>query len=115
MPLIRIQINLDIEPIRVSQLASDLTRQASIWLGKPEDYVQIIIESSVHIFFAGTAEPSAFVEVSSLGFSAQTPDEISLALCTWLSTELSIPQDRVFIHFFDLPREHWGWNGKTFG
>ena len=25
-----------------------------------------------------------------------------------------VPPDRVFLNFVDMPRAHWGWNGKAF-
>lgn len=115
MPLLRLQTNLDLEREKKSALSAALSHKVSEWLDKPEDYVQVTLESSVTMRFAGTEDPTAFVEIRSLGFFGLNQAEISHALCAFLESECAISQDRVFVNFLDLARENWGWNGKTFG
>ena len=115
MPFIRVQTNKNLSDDTIKKLLPSLSQKASEWLDKPEAYVQVVLEPDVPIMFAGTTEPSAMIEVRSLGFFGHTMGEISQALCSCIQEELSIPQDRIFINFFDLARENWGWDGKTFG
>jgi phenylpyruvate tautomerase len=115
MPLLRLQTNLDLDPEHQSALSAALSQKASEWIDKPEDYVQVILETGVTMRFGGTEDPTAFVEIRSLGFYGLNQAEISHALCDVLDAECSISPNRVFINFFDLARENWGWDGKTFG
>jgi len=115
MPLLRLQTNLEPDQGKQSALTSALSKKMSEWLDKPEDYVQVILECGVSMRFAGTEDATVFAEVRSLGYYGLNQAEISHALCEFLSTECSVSQDRIFINFSDLPRENWGWNGKTFG
>ena len=115
MPLLRLQTNLELDQEKKTALSAALSRKVGEWLDKPEDYVQVTLESNVCMRFGGTEDPSAFVEIRSLGFYGFNQAEISHALCEYLQAECSISQERVFINFFDMERENWGWNGKTFG
>lgn len=114
MPLLRLQTNIELTREKEASLAAVLSQKTSEWTDKPEAYVQVVLQSGLSMRFAGQDEPTAFVEIRSLGFFGMNQAEISQALCLLLQTEWGISQDRVFIHFFDLPRENWGWNGKTF-
>lgn len=115
MPLIKIQTNANLPKEKTDQLLPALSQKASEWLDKPEAYVQIILEPTNAMMFAGTTEPTAFIEVRSLGFYGHSIGEITQALCTFIQEQLAIPQDRIFINFFDIERKNWGWNSKTFG
>ena len=115
MPFLRLQTNLELGQEKKSALTAMLSQKVSEWLDKPEDYVQVSLECSVSMRFAGTEDPTAFAEVRSLGFYGLNQNEITHALCECLQNECSIPQERVFINFVDMARENWGWNGKTFG
>jgi len=114
MPLLKLQTNITIHAENKTALLQQLSQRASEWLDKPEAYVQIVLEDQVAMLFAGTTEPTAMIEIRSLGFYGHTPGEISKALCQFLEAGLDIPCDRIFINFFDLARKDWGWNGKTF-
>ena len=115
MPLIKIQTNTHLSQDQVNQILPTLSVKASEWLDKPEDYVQVILEPETIILFAGKTDPSAFIEVRSLGYYGHTIAEITQALCAFIHEQLDIPQDRIFINFFDIERSNWGWNSKTFG
>jgi phenylpyruvate tautomerase len=115
MPLIKIQTNTHLPKEQIDQILPGLSQKASEWLDKPEGYIQIIMEPETTIMFAGKTDPSALIEVRSLGFYGHSIAEITQALCTFIQEQLDIPQDRIFINFFDLERSHWGWNSKTLG
>jgi len=115
VPLIRIQTNTSLLKDQINPLLISLSQKASEWLDKPEAYVQVILESDMAILFAGSTEPSALIEVRSLGFFGHSIGEITQALSTFIQENIGIPQDRIFINFFDMERKNWGWNGKTFG
>ena len=115
MPLIILQTNQPIADEAATSLLSALTNLASEQLNKPKEYVQVLIHPSAAMSFAGTAEPTAWVEVRSLGLPEGSPQRLTEGLCRILKDELDIPPARVFANFVDVPRTHWGWDGRTFG
>lgn len=114
MPLLKLQTNVKLDQDEESSLSAVLSQKVSEWTDKPEAYVQIVVECDVSMRFGGTVDATAFIELRSLGFYGHQPAEVSHELCAILERELSISKDRIFINFFDMARENWGWNGKTF-
>jgi len=114
MPLLKIQINTAVPAAKAEALLSQGTDLIVNEMNKPREYVQVVVEPEVAIAFAGTLEPSAFVELRSLSLSEETAKILSEKICALLETELTVPSARVFINFFDFPRPLWGWDGKTF-
>jgi phenylpyruvate tautomerase len=66
------------------------------------------------MLFAGSAEPSAFLELRAIGLPVKKTSALSQLLCELVESELSIPKERVFINFSEVPSNMWGWNGETF-
>jgi phenylpyruvate tautomerase PptA (4-oxalocrotonate tautomerase family) len=114
MPIIKIQTNKVLSRDQANELLAVTSRKGSEWLNKPEAYVQVLLEAPTAMMFAGSIDPSILIEVRSLGFSGHSISEISRSLCILIHAQLNIPEDRIFINFFDIERSNWGWNGKTF-
>ncbi|MEJ2141681.1 MAG: phenylpyruvate tautomerase MIF-related protein, partial [Gammaproteobacteria bacterium] len=83
-------------------------------LGKPENYVMVAIEPPVPMSFAGNTEPTAYLELKSIGLPESKTQGLSQALCTLIENTTGIRKDRIYIEFADAPRAMWGWNGGTF-
>lgn len=114
MPCLKIQTNVEREPgdsqpvlLRASKLVSEL-------LGKPEQYVMIALEAGVPMAFAGSEAPVAYLELKSIGLPPARTEEISCALCAFVSDEFGIRQERIYIEFANAQPAMWGWNGGTF-
>lgn len=73
----------------------------------------VALAPPVPMLFAGSNEPTAYLELKSIGLPEPRTAELSKTLCH-LMTELNISQNRVYIEFTDAPRAMWGWDGKTF-
>lgn len=114
MPLLRIQTNAPV----LDEVRDRLLVGASQWivreLNKPIEYVQVTFET-MPMMFAGSGQPSAFLELRALGFPHERSRELSSSLTTLVSSAIAVPASRVFINFVDVPRHLWGWNGSTFG
>lgn len=114
MPYLRIETNVDVEGAEhhaVLQQASELLARE---LGKPERYVMIALDAGKPMLLAGSAEPLAYLQLSSIGLPAASTAGLSKALCGLLAEVLGIRPERVYIVFADIPRQLWGWNGGTF-
>jgi len=49
--------------------------------------------------FAGTDDPTAFIQCKSIGLDDSLTESISAAICSFCEIELSIPKDRIYIEF----------------
>lgn len=112
MPLLEITCNTKINNCQaIAEQASRLTADI---LGKPESYVMVKIQPEQTLIFAGTNEPAAHVKLKSLGLPENRTAEFSLSICSFISSELNINSDRIYIEFTNPERHMWGWDNRTF-
>jgi phenylpyruvate tautomerase PptA (4-oxalocrotonate tautomerase family) len=117
MPLIKVQTSLatptksDVE-VMLKSLSAKLAKHT----GKPESYVMTAFESEVPMTFAGTTEPTCYVEIKSVGsMKPEQTQSMSQDFCQEISQVLGVPKNRIYIEFADVKGYMWGWNGATFG
>ena len=112
MPLFTIKTNTIIND--PEKLGLSVSREVSAMLGKPESYVMVSIMPEQTLFFGGSHEPAAFIELKSLGLPETDTADFSNTLCQWINQQLNIDKDRIYIEFSNPQRHMWGWNGTTF-
>jgi len=112
MPILHIHTNIGIDN------QSDFLAQASTAvaraLAKPESYVMILFSECKPMSFAGTQEPTAFLELKSLGLNGTQTTDLSKKLCLFLAHTLKIDASRIYIEFSAPERAMFGWNKSTF-
>ena len=113
MPYLKIQTNQAVTPDQAQALISKASNLVASELGKPESYVMVAFPPPVPMLFAGTDEPTAYLELKSIGLPESKTANLSKALCN-LMADLNISPNRVYIEFADAPRAMWGWDGRTF-
>ena len=111
MPLLSVSTSIEINEKKLflkncSQLVSKLTN-------KPEQYVMVRLFDQTPMYFNMDYSPSCFIDFKSIG--ALNPSEMSKELCTFISNEIGIPVNRIYICFEDIKASNWSWKGKTFG
>jgi len=114
MPFLKIQTNQLLDEIQQNQLLSEASQLVAHELGKPEDYVMVTIEPPVPMSFAGNTDPTAYLELKSIGLPESKTKDLSNALCRLIKNKTNIGKERVYIEFTDATRTMWGWNGGTF-
>eukprot|EP00448_Togula_jolla_P040270 CAMPEP_0170629914 /NCGR_PEP_ID=MMETSP0224-20130122/33643_1 /TAXON_ID=285029 /ORGANISM="Togula jolla, Strain CCCM 725" /LENGTH=120 /DNA_ID=CAMNT_0010957781 /DNA_START=92 /DNA_END=451 /DNA_ORIENTATION=+ len=83
-------------------------------LSKPESYVAVSVQDGQDLLFGGSEAPCALCKVLSIG-SINLENNRSLTQeVSALMSLFNVPPDRIYVNFFDLPRENVGFNGKTF-
>lgn len=112
MPLLHIRSNITIDNKEAVALAA--SKQTAQLLGKPENYVMVIIDDQQHLIFAGNDQAAAYLELKSINLSESKTTELSSALCDFIHQELGIDSNRVYIEFSNAQRHMWGWSGATF-
>ena len=111
MPLLNISTNKNIK--NEQMLLGKSSDFISALTGKPEKFVMVKLSDSLPMYFAGTDESCAFIEIKSIG--SLVPSEMSKPICEFFSIELEIPKDRIYIFFQDVNSNQWAWNSSTFG
>jgi phenylpyruvate tautomerase len=111
MPLLSITTNQNIsDNHNLLKAASALVAEQC---HKPERYVMVKAQQKA-LFFSGNDQPAAYLELKSLGLSAEQTTSLSAALCQFMTQQLDIPAERVYIEFASPERAFWGWNKQTF-
>ena len=111
MPLLNISTNTKIK--NEQTLLAKSSNFISSLIGKPETFVMVKLTDSLPMYFAGTDELCAFIEIKSIG--SLIPSKMSKPICEFFSAELNIPTERIYIFFQDVDSSMWAWNSKTFG
>ena len=112
MPLLTVSTSKEIKEknlflISCSQLVSKLTK-------KPEQYVMVrLFDQTPMSFNKDPKSPSCFVDLKSIG--SINPSEMSKEISTFISNQIGIPTDRIYICFEDINASNWAFNGQTFG
>ena len=114
MPILRIKTNVKTSKEIHYRLMSKASGLVAELLSKPEKYVMISFEDDVSMVFSTSDEPTAYLELKSIGLSVERTAELSKHLCSLLESELDIAKERIYIEFFDEPRQMFGWNSSTF-
>jgi phenylpyruvate tautomerase PptA (4-oxalocrotonate tautomerase family) len=117
MPLIKVQSSISApERDKVEALLKTLSASLASHLGKPESYVMTAFEPDVAMTFAGTTDPTCFVEIKSVGsMNGSQTKAMSQDFCETIQQTLGVAPNRTYIEFVDAKGAMWGWNGSTFG
>jgi len=84
-------------------------------IGKPEQYV-MVVAGQAHVLMSGEKGDAAYVEVKSIGgLNRDVNHALTMKICDLLNDHPGIPGDRIYVTFQSVERDHWGWNGSTFG
>ena len=114
MPYIRIETNKEIDHTAVQETLKKTSRFVSDLLGKPDQWVMISISHGKPMMFGGSTQPTAYVEIKSIGLPEDKCPDFSRDLCGFLESEFDVPTDRTYIDFCDINGKMFGWNRGTF-
>ena len=111
MPLLSVSTSIEINEKTLflkncSQFVSKLTN-------KPEQYVMVRLFDQTPMYFNMDESPSCFIDFKSIG--SLNPPEMAEEISNFISNQIGIPINRIYICFEDINASNWSWNGKTFG
>jgi phenylpyruvate tautomerase PptA (4-oxalocrotonate tautomerase family) len=115
MPLVKISSSVELPADKRTLFLAAVSLAVSEVTGKPERYMMVTCDTGSFLL-DGTGGPAAYVDIRAIG--GLTPPinaKLSARLCDLLLTWMTIPGDRVYLTFTDLPATHWGHRGATFG
>lgn len=94
------------------KLATDVVAKS---LGKPASYVSVQLNTNQKLSFAGTKEPAAMCELTSIGsLSVELNKQHSKAIMEFLQKTLGVPPTRIYINFHNANKGDVGFNNTTF-
>jgi phenylpyruvate tautomerase PptA (4-oxalocrotonate tautomerase family) len=101
---------------KVKTLLRDLSPTVARILGKPERYMMTCFVPRSAMTFAGSSEPSCYVDVKSIGnLTRESAAALTEAVCKLVTEALGVPGDRTFVVCTDVPGHLWGFDGSTLG
>lgn len=113
MPFINVKTNADVSEEKAESIKSNLGLSITAIPGKSESWLMVEIEDNRKLYFRGTDEPAAMVEVSLYGNASSNSLSVLTSNITGILTDvLGIPSDRVYVSY--MSTDNWGWNGTNF-
>ncbi|MGN0637043.1 MAG: phenylpyruvate tautomerase MIF-related protein [Huintestinicola sp.] len=113
MPFINIKTNAEVTPEKADSIRSALGLAITAIPGKSEGWLMVGIEDNYKLYFKGTEEPAAMVQVSIYGNASSNALGVLTSNITGILLDtLGISTDRVYVSYMSTP--DWGWNGSNF-
>lgn len=113
MPYINVKTNVRISPDKEEAIKKGLGLAITAIPGKSEGWLMVGIEDSFRLYFKGTDEPAAMVEVSLYGSaSSNALSTLTSHITGLLYDNLGISTDRIYVSY--MCTQDWGWNGSNF-
>ncbi|KAJ6913335.1 hypothetical protein NC651_015757 [Populus alba x Populus x berolinensis] len=89
MPALIISTNVSLDGVDTSSILSEATSEVAKLIGKPANYVMIVLKGSIPISLGGTQEPAAFGELVSIGgLGPDVNKNLSFAIASILEKKL---------------------------
>ncbi|XP_071700869.1 uncharacterized protein [Rutidosis leptorrhynchoides] len=102
MPCVQISTNVCLDGVDTDSIFSDATKAVSQIIGRPEQFVMVILKGSVPISFEKNKEPAAFAEIISMGgITPEVKKKLIFQLGTILLEKIYVPRTRFFVKVFD--------------
>lgn len=114
MPFINTKVSVPMSDSQRESVKSKLGKAITCIPGKSEQWLMVGFEDNYDLYFQGNQKaPTAFVEVKIYGSaSASAYERLTASICQILNTELSIPENRIYVKYEEV--DNWGWNGGNF-
>ena len=110
MPYVNISTSKKIE--NKNKLLDEISTLISSLTKKSKRFVMAKFEDNANLYF-NDESPCCYFEIKSIG--SLNPSEMANPICSFIHEKMGIPIDKIYINFYDVPPEMWGWNGRTFG
>lgn len=113
MPFIEVKVSVSLDDAKKAALSQEVTKIAGKALGKGESWVMTNIVDNQSLFFQGSADPCAYINVNLYGnASGSGASELTQKVTQVINKQLSIAPGRIFVSFFGT--QQWGYNGQNF-
>lgn len=114
MPFINLKTNVNVSKENSLELKTKFGELISILPGKSETWLMVQIDANQDMYFRGTNEPLAILEVKVYGNSLdeEKTNKLTSALTEATHKILKVPSDRIYVSYFLTST--WGFAGENF-
>jgi len=112
MPFINVKTNVKVSNDRKENIKSAFGGAITVIPGKSETWLMVGIEPEYDLYFKGTKDPAAMVEVGIYGSAdSDSLNKLTAEICDIINGELGIPTARIYVMYTQTP--DWGWNRQN--
>lgn len=112
MPLITTKSSAEISAEKEISLKEKFGKAIEL-IGKSENWLMVDFQDNCRLYFKGTAEPSAMIEIDLFGRATDSGyDALTEKVTEIINEELNIPKDRIYVKYNEI--SHWGYSGFNF-
>ena len=113
MPFIDVKTNVKIAADEEERIKSALGQAITSIPGKSEGWLMVGMSGEYKLWFKGTADPAAMVQVSIYGSADRSAkNKLTEKISEILGSELGISPSRIYVSYAETA--DWGWNGANF-
>ncbi|MBE6864268.1 MAG: hypothetical protein E7495_06855 [Ruminococcus flavefaciens] len=113
MPFIDVKTNVPVSVDKADIIKTALGQAITAIPGKSESWLMVGIEPEYKLWFRGTRDAAAMVEVSVYGgASSSALSALTRNITDIITHQLGISADRIYVKYSET--ENWGWNGSNF-
>ena len=113
MPFIDIKTNVAVAAEKEENIKTAMGQAITSIPGKSESWLMVGIEPEFKLYFKGTKDPAAMVQVSIYGSAdSSAKNKLTGKISEILGDELGISPSRIYESYAETP--DWGWNGANF-
>ena len=110
MPYINISTSVKVDDKK--KLLEEITILISSLTNKSKRFVMAKLDDNCVMHF-NDQTICCFLEIRSIG--PLNTSEMAKPISNFVHEKMSIPMDKIYISFDDVPSSMWAWNGRTFG
>ncbi|CAI9097222.1 OLC1v1033596C1 [Oldenlandia corymbosa var. corymbosa] len=98
MPCLDIATNVNIDGVDIDSFFSVVTSTVAAIMGKPQNFVMVVLRGSVPIHFGGNKEPAALAEIISLdAVDREVKRKLIAEIGSILQDKLCVPRTRFLL------------------
>ncbi|KAK4796194.1 hypothetical protein SAY86_028520 [Trapa natans] len=102
MPCLYISTNVCLDGVDTEPIFVQATKAVSSIIGRPENFVMVIMKGSLAISFGGNKDPAVYAEIVAMGgITREVKRQLISTLGSILHDNLSVPPARFFLKVFD--------------
>ena len=108
MPLLKLETTVVLSDDKKSSLLAALSKMVAETIGKPEEYVMIVMRPA-EMLMSGKPGETAFVDVRSIGgLNGDVCRKLSQKICDLLNASLGVPKNRIYLNFTERRGQQLG-------
>lgn len=112
MPCIRVSTNQKIDHATAQLLKTAFGDAIELIPGKSEKWLMCVFHQASDLWFQGTDEAAAYVEVAVFGkLDPVACENLTKAVTYIVNKTLGVAKERVYVKYSET--HYWGWNGRN--